>query len=496
MENIYIENGRLISYTGNETQVIIPEGVTEICSQAFQGNAFVQTISVPDTVTYIGSSAFENCVNLSQINIPLSVTVIPQSMCEGCISLKEIELHECIEDIRFRAFYGCGLETVTIKAEVRVIDMNPFEACEHLKTVDAPAGTVKLLKKYLKGVSYPKSTNPTAKAATKKKELTYVVRYYDDSYKYKYKRGLRTLNEAHEMVWHLRNTVDFLNLIEIVDPYGNLVYKEVPGVSGKMVDIDTSPLKTSIPKTDSDFVIEGNILKKYTGKDATVVIPDGVLKIAEHAFSIDGTIKHIIIPDSVTEIADYFVSVKNRMEAIRSNAARPIIERIDFPKKIKKIPNLDFTILHEMTIPDKLSMYEFQTESFLHIKKLYVRESSPSYKIVDDCVLSKDGKVLYFYPLTKEGECIIPDGVETISWRVFSDILGWGHKVNKIVLPSTVKYIQEYAFRSGYLKEVEVPSSVVSIDKYAFESHITIKGKKDSVAEAYAQENNLCFQEI
>lgn len=44
MENIYIENGRLISYTGNETQVIIPEGVTESCSQAFQGNAFVQTI--------------------------------------------------------------------------------------------------------------------------------------------------------------------------------------------------------------------------------------------------------------------------------------------------------------------------------------------------------------------------------------------------------------------------------------------------------------------
>ena len=496
MENIYIENGKLISYAGNEEQVIIPEGVTEICSQAFKDNAFVQTISIPDTVTYIGSSAFEKCINLSQINIPLGVTVIPQSMCEGCISLKKIELHEFIEDIRFRAFYGCGLETVTIKAEVRTIDINPFESCEYLKKIDAPVGTVKLLKKYLKGVSFPKNASATPTAAAKKKEPTYVVRYYDDSYKYKYKRGLRTLNEAHEMILHLQNTVDFLNLVEIVDPDGNLVYKEVPGVSGKMVDMDTLPLKTPLPQTDLDFVIEGNTLKKYTGKDEVVVIPNGVVKIAEQAFSIDGTIKHIIIPDSVTEIADYFVSVKNRREAIQSRSARPVIERIDFPPKIKKIPNLDFTILHEMTIPDKLSVSEFQESAFIHIKKLYVRETSPNYKIVDDCVLSKDGKVLYFYPLVKEGECIVPNGVETIAKYVFSSILGWGHKVSKIVLPSTVKDIQYGAFRSGYLKEMEIPESVVRIDDYAIENHITIKGKKGSVAEAYAKKRNLCFQEI
>ena len=188
MENIYIENGKLISYAGNEAQVIIPEGVTEICSQAFKDNAFVQLISIPDTVTYIGSSAFEKCINLSQINIPLGVTVIPQSMCEGCISLKKIELHEFIEDIRFRAFYGCGLETVTIKAEVRAIDINPFESCEYLKKIDAPVGTVKLLKKYLKGVSFPKNASATPTVAAKKKEPTYVVRYYDDSYKYKYRQ--------------------------------------------------------------------------------------------------------------------------------------------------------------------------------------------------------------------------------------------------------------------------------------------------------------------
>ena len=244
------------------------------------------------------------------------------------------------------------------------------------------------------------------------------------------------------------------------------------------------------------FVIDRKVLKKYTGKEEHVVIPDGVTKIARLAFSMDGTIKRITIPDSVIEIADEFVAViDNRMAAISSVSARPVIQRIDFPRDIKRIPNLDFNVLLEMTIPDALPASEFYRLGFLNIQKVYARETSDNYKIVDDFVLSKDGKVLYFYPITKTGECRVPDGVETIGENVFSEIGGTQHRVTKVVLPSSVKYIKYKAFDSWHLQEVEIPPNVISIDKYAI-FKATIKGKKNSCAEAYAKERNLPFEEI
>lgn len=64
---------------------------------------------------------------------------------------------------------------------------------------------------------------------------------------------------------------------------------------------ETNSERNSISNAD-DFVIRGTILKKYTGNDEHVVIPDGVTEIGEKAFRDNYDIQSLVIPEGVTFI--------------------------------------------------------------------------------------------------------------------------------------------------------------------------------------------------
>jgi hypothetical protein len=52
----------------------------------------------------------------------------------------------------------------------------------------------------------------------------------------------------------------------------------------------------------SDFIIKDGILKKYTGKDEIVVIPDDVCVIDDNAFMFCDDIKKVTVSKNVTKI--------------------------------------------------------------------------------------------------------------------------------------------------------------------------------------------------
>lgn len=56
-----IKNGVLEKYTGNESDVIIPDVVTKIGNSAFDNCYDLKSVIIPDSVTSIGDEAFENC---------------------------------------------------------------------------------------------------------------------------------------------------------------------------------------------------------------------------------------------------------------------------------------------------------------------------------------------------------------------------------------------------------------------------------------------------
>ena len=65
MKNFEIETV-LKKYTGNDSDVTIPDSVTEIGGSAFEGCTSLTNIVIPDSVTEIDDSAFEGCTSLTK----------------------------------------------------------------------------------------------------------------------------------------------------------------------------------------------------------------------------------------------------------------------------------------------------------------------------------------------------------------------------------------------------------------------------------------------
>ena len=71
----------ITEYTGNESDLTIPDtidgfNVTAIDSNAFSGCKSLKTVTIPGSVKKIGWAAFEDCVGLTSVTIESGVTRI------------------------------------------------------------------------------------------------------------------------------------------------------------------------------------------------------------------------------------------------------------------------------------------------------------------------------------------------------------------------------------------------------------------------------------
>ena len=110
-----IENGVLKKYVGPGGDVVIPDGVYEIDSDAFDLCTELTNITIPEGVTEISSWGFCGCTALTSITIPESVTKIGTGAFCDCKGLASITIPESVIEISDWAFSGCtGLSSVTI----------------------------------------------------------------------------------------------------------------------------------------------------------------------------------------------------------------------------------------------------------------------------------------------------------------------------------------------------------------------------------------------
>ena len=79
-------------YLGDQeiTNLVIPEGVTNISSATFWNCTYITSVTIPNSVTSIGNWAFYECSSLTSITIPNSVTSIGSEAFYGCTGLTSV----------------------------------------------------------------------------------------------------------------------------------------------------------------------------------------------------------------------------------------------------------------------------------------------------------------------------------------------------------------------------------------------------------------------
>ena len=137
-------NGELV------TDLVLPDGITEIKGYAFCGGTCLKSVTIPESVTSIGEYAFYGCDNLGAVyisdlsawcNIEFEDSNSNPLWSAHNLYLNgelvtDLVLPDGITEIKGYAFYGVDcLESVTIPNSVVGIGPDAFYGCENLEAV-------------------------------------------------------------------------------------------------------------------------------------------------------------------------------------------------------------------------------------------------------------------------------------------------------------------------------------------------------------------------
>lgn len=126
------------------TAITIPEGVTYIGANAFQGTS-ITTLTLPGTVAYLEAGVFYGCATVENVIVNGTMTELPQSAFNGCSSLKTVVLSPSITTLGNGAFSYCSaLETVILPEDLTAIPDSCFTNCSSLASIEIPAAVTSI----------------------------------------------------------------------------------------------------------------------------------------------------------------------------------------------------------------------------------------------------------------------------------------------------------------------------------------------------------------
>lgn len=141
----------ITKYLGKDSEIVIPsqiEGkdVKKIDFSFLRSDEekVVTSVIMPDTITELNKELFQGNSALKSITFSKSLKEIPKGVCQFCSALETVNLFDGLEVIGYVAFNNCdSLKSVVIPDTVKECDVNAFFACDSLETMTYKGKTYK-----------------------------------------------------------------------------------------------------------------------------------------------------------------------------------------------------------------------------------------------------------------------------------------------------------------------------------------------------------------
>lgn len=355
----------------NLVNLLIPDSVIEIGSSAFLGCNNLTEITIPDSVKKIGHDTFMYCHSLTEITIPKNITNIGNGTFSNCKNLKNFycetdnikyysekgilyeknatnitlkayptgrkettyKILDNVDNIASKAFQGCyNLTTLSLPNNIKSIEESAFTDCNNLIAITIPNSVKEIGPgtfwrcKNLKTATLPNNLTNIADGlfggCTNLTEIT-----IPDS--------VTTIgNSAFEGCDSLKEIMIPNNVINISDN----VFSGCNNLKNFYCEANNINYHAEqgilYEKKENGFVLKAYPLGRT---NEIYTIKNGVIGIAENAFSTCSKLVEIILPNSVTQIGEYAFSGCNHLT------------KITIPNSITNIGQGIFSVCNNLT---------------------------------------------------------------------------------------------------------------------------------------------------
>jgi len=508
--------------------VVISEGITSICGNAFRDLNNLQQITLPDSIISIGANAFYNTLYYSNYenwdngvlylgnylikaknDLPENYSVKPGTVCiaaeafKDCLNLNEITIPDSVISIGSDAFYGTAYynnetnwedgvlyignylikanenlpENYNIKPGTVVISGSAFYECSYLQKITIPDSVITIGDTAfydchrITEIFIPKSvTYIGLEIFVRCNDLTYILVDEENEYYSNDEYGVLFNKDKTHLICYTEN-------ISITEYF----------IPNSVTSIDAGAF--DFCRILTNIVIPDGV--KSIGDDAffgcssltSIEMPASVTSIGDSAFYGCSSLTSIAIPNGVTNIGAYAFSECKKLTNVSIPDSITTIgvglfmgckslTDITIPESVTTIGSDAFSYCSGLTsikIPASVSSIgNFAFRGCAALTSIIVNEDNKYFSNDEYGILfSKEKDLLITYPANKPNtEYVIPDTVTNIAEYAFSDCCS----LKEIIIPDSITDIGNYAFDFCLsLQKITIPDSVTNIGNHAFD---------------------------
>ncbi|MCM1484363.1 MAG: leucine-rich repeat domain-containing protein [Muribaculaceae bacterium] len=510
-------------YTGvvSIPETFVDEGITYtvvgIGKAAFQSSDVIE-VNLPSTVTSIGESAFFDSKKLTKVNIHDGITSIGKYAFSDC-PLTEIHIPSGLTEIPEGAFQSTNITTLTIPENITTIGTCAFTFCYKLEYLEIPA-TVKTMEEgafmacdALKSVKslnrYPITIDENV--FDEAYDATLIVPWGSDVL-YAQAEGWKNFTKVETFNTEVSegDKVTIGGATYVVTNAG-----DAPEVKVSYAPVEGKPTAALIREANTamykgDIVVPASIKfqdKEYkvtalgdscffgAGEITSVVLPEGITAIPDHAFNMytsgKSKLTSVTIPSTVTSIGKYAFQYCDALPAITLPDALTTLganvfsqckalESIVVPAGVTELPQYAFNYcqgIKSITLKgavSKIGYYAFYMCQKLESMEFYEGLTSLPGSVLSSCssltsvklpstLTNIDGSA--FKGCSALESIDLPASVTSIGSSTFEGC----SKLAAITLPTGIKTIGMSAFKGcSSIKAITIPASVTKYDTQWF----------------------------